>query len=42
MDRNKLRVLIVDDSILKAMDIRKALEFNGIRDIQVVRNQEAV
>ena len=38
----KFNVLIVDDSIIKSMDIRKALEFNGIKDIQLVGNQAAV
>ena len=37
-----LRVLVADDSIMKSMDIKKALEFNGIRDIKLVGNQEAV
>ena len=34
------RVIIADDSILKAMDIRRALEWNGIRDITIVSDQE--
>ena len=42
MDIHNLRVLVVDDNIIKSMDIKKALEFNGIRDIQLVGNQAAV
>lgn len=41
MDYSKLRVLIMEDSVYKAMDITKALEYCGVRDIQRVRNQEA-
>lgn len=37
-----LQVLVVDDDVFKAVDIKKALEFNGIRHIILVRNQEAV
>ena len=37
-----LRVLVADDNIIKSMDIKKALEFNGIKDIKLVGNQEAV
>ena len=37
-----LRVLVVDDNIIKSMDIKKALEFNGIKNIKLVGNQEAV
>lgn len=42
--REKLmkRVLVVDDEVIKYMAIKKALEFNGIREIQVVGNQETV
>ena len=36
------RVLVVDDEVIKYMAIKKALEFNGIREIQIVGNQEAV
>lgn len=42
MNPSNLRALIVDDSIIKTMDIKRALEFNGIRDIRLVGNQEAV
>ena len=37
-----LQVLIVDDNVFKTVEIKKALEFNGIRNIISVRNQEAV
>lgn len=40
MDLSKLHAVIVDDSILKAMDISKALEFSRITDVDIVRNQE--
>lgn len=40
MDVSKLRAIIVEDSILKAMDIRKALGFNGIKDVSIVPDQE--
>ena len=40
MDLSKLHAVIVDDSIIKAMEIRKALEFNRITDVDIVRNQE--
>lgn len=40
MDLTKLHVVIADDSILKAMEISKALGFNRINDIDIVRNQE--
>lgn len=37
-----LNVLVVDDNVFKAVEIKKALEFNRIRNIVLVRNQEAV
>ncbi len=40
MNISNCRVIIADDSILKAMDIRRALEWNGIRDITIVSDQE--
>jgi len=40
--RNNLNVLVADDNIIKAMKVKKALEFNGIREIQLVRHQAAV
>lgn len=35
-----IRAVIVDDDVFKGNDIRKALEFNGVRNITIVRNQE--
>lgn len=40
MDLSKLHVVIADDNVLKAREIRKTLERNGIRDIDVVKDQE--
>lgn len=40
MDLSKIKAAIVDDDVIKGNDIRKALEFNGIRNIIVVRSQE--
>lgn len=40
MSLSGLRTIIVDDSILKAIDIRKALEFNGIMDVNIVSSQD--
>ncbi len=40
MDLSKIKAVIVDDDVFKGADIRKALEFNGVRDIITVRNQE--
>ena len=37
-----LNVLIVDDDVFKGLEIKRALEFNGIRNIEIVRNQESV
>ena len=42
MKMRDLQVLVVDDDVFKAVDIKKALEFNGIRHIILARNQEAV
>jgi len=39
---SEINAVIVDDSILKAMDIRKALEFCGVRNVVVVRSQDKV
>ena len=41
MPLSKLKVLIIDDSVYKAMDITRALEFSGVRDITRVREQES-
>lgn len=40
MDLSKLHVVIADDNVLKAREIRKTLERNGIRDVDVVKDQE--
>lgn len=40
MDLSKIKAVIADDDVLKRADIRKALEFNGVRNIMTVRNQE--
>lgn len=40
MDLSKIKVVIVDDDVFKGADIRKALEFNGVRNIMTVRDQE--
>ena len=40
MDLSKTKAVVVDDDVFKGADIRKALEFNGIRNIETVRNQE--
>lgn len=40
MDLSKIKTVIADDDAIKTADIRKALEFNGIRNIMTVRNQE--
>ena len=42
IDLSKLHAVIVDDEILKAVDIRKALNFNRITDVDIVSNQEKV
>lgn len=41
MNLSELKVLIIDDSVFKAMDITRALEYSGIRDVVRARNQEA-
>lgn len=40
MNLSKIKAVIVDDDVFKGSDIRKALEFSGIRNIVIVRNQE--
>lgn len=42
MNLSKLHVVIADDNLYKIREIRKALEFNGITDIEDVRDQEKV
>ncbi len=39
-DLSKIKVIIADDDVIKGTDIREALEFNGVRNIIKVRNQE--
>lgn len=40
MELPKIKAVIVDDDVFKGNDIRKVLEFNGIRNIITLRNQE--
>ena len=40
MDLSKIKAVVADDDVFKGADIRKALEFNGIRSVLIVRNQE--
>lgn len=40
MDLSKIKVVIADDDVFKGFDIRKALEFNGVRNTMTVRSQE--
>ena len=40
MELSKINAVIADDDVFKGTDIRKALEFNGVRNIMTVRNQE--
>ena len=40
MDLSNIRAVIADDDVMKEADIRRALEFNGVRNIRKVRNQE--
>lgn len=40
MDLSKIHAVIADDDVFKEKNIRKALEFNGIKNITAVRNQE--
>lgn len=42
MRMNELNVLVVDDNVLKSINIKRALEFNGISKVTLVGNQEAV
>lgn len=37
-----LRVLVVDDNVFRSVDIKRALEFNGVHRIALVDNQAAV
>lgn len=40
MNLSKIKAVIADDDVFKGNDIRKALEFNGVRNIMTVRDQE--
>ena len=40
MKLSDIHAVIVDDDVFKGMDIQRALEFNGIRNIMTVRDQE--
>ena len=40
MELSKIHAVIADDDVFKETNIRKALEFNGIRNIISVRNQK--
>jgi len=40
MNLSELKVLVIDDSVYKAMDITRTLEFSGVRDVIRARNQE--
>lgn len=40
MELSKINAVIADDDVFKGNDIRKALEFSGIRNIMTVGNQE--
>ncbi|MGN0342222.1 MAG: response regulator [Roseburia sp.] len=37
-----LKVAVVDDNVFKSMEIKRALEFNGILNITLLNNQEDV
>ena len=41
MTPSNLKVLIIDDNVFKANDIRKALEFCGVRNVTNVWDQES-
>lgn len=40
MDLSKIKVVIVDDDVIKGIDIQRALKFNGIKNIMIVGDQE--
>ena len=40
MELSKIKAVVVDDDPIKGAAIRRALEFNGVRNIMTVRNQE--
>lgn len=41
MNLAEVKALIIDDSVYKAIDITRALELSGIRDVVRARHQEA-
>lgn len=41
MNLSEIKALVIDDSVYKAMDITRALEYSGIKDVIRARNQEA-
>ena len=40
MNLSELKALIVDDNVYKTIDIKRALEYSGIKNIITARNQE--
>ncbi|MCI8957407.1 MAG: response regulator [Eubacterium sp.] len=40
MNLSKIKAVIADDDVFKGNDIRRALEFNGVKNIITVGNQE--
>ena len=42
MNLRDLKVLVVDDNVFKTMDIKRALEYNGVEKITLVDNQADV
>ena len=40
MDLSKIHAVIADDDIIKAFEIRRALEYSGITDVDIVSDQE--
>lgn len=40
MDLSNIHVIIVDDDVMKGIHIQRALEFNGVRNIMTVGDQE--
>lgn len=41
MKKKEIKTLLIEDDACKAADIKKALEYCGIKDIERARNQEA-
>ena len=41
MTLSKLKVLVIDDNVYKAIDITRALEYSGVNHVTRVRDQEA-